>query len=93
METNDSGDIASFAELITKHAAALGRHFDTVQIFCTRHDPDCHPSSATQHFSAGTGNYYARFGHMKEWVISEEERIKCRVRDQMMSEEDDEEEG
>jgi hypothetical protein len=45
-------------------AADLMRHFDSVQIFVTRQEP-CKNTLA---FSIGSGNWYARFGQVQEWL-------------------------
>ena len=38
---------------------------DTIQIFCTRHQND---EVGTYRFINGTGNYFARFGQVKQWA-------------------------
>lgn len=50
--------------LLQKHVDALGEHFDTVQIFCTRHDHH----NLTVAVQLGAGNWYARYGHVMEWL-------------------------
>lgn len=67
-------------ERLTKAATVLMEHFDSVQIFCTRHEGD-----GTVRISEGAGNYYARFGQVEEWMIREKE--VCR-KPQRTSEED-----
>ena len=41
--------------------------FDSVQIFATTYDND----EGARHFSYGSGNYYARYGHVSMWVERE----------------------
>jgi hypothetical protein len=41
----------------------LLKHFDTVQIFVTRQEPDAH----TVAVSIGRGNWYARYGQVAAW--------------------------
>lgn len=65
-------------DLIQKHVSALEEHFDTVMIFATRHDPA--EAGGTEHCSMGGGNWYARFGQVKEWVIRQEEMARVHVR-------------
>lgn len=60
--------------LIQKHVDQLGEHFDTVQVFCTRHMPA--ELDGTAIANRGTGNWHARFGQVREWVIYEEEWIR-----------------
>lgn len=60
--------------LVQQHVDALGEHFDTVQIFCTRHMPA--ELDGTVCVNRGSGNWQARFGQVSEWVIYEHERIR-----------------
>lgn len=60
--------------LIKQHCGALYEHFDTVQIFCQKHDHE--HQRGTVKFDHGSGNYYARYGQAKHWVIVEEEYSK-----------------
>ena len=51
----------------------LMTHFDTVQIFATRYEKDtCH----TSYWVVGEGNWAARLGHVRIWLLREEEGIK-----------------
>lgn len=54
----------------------LGEHFDTVQIFCTRHEPAI--QGGTVSANAGTGHWFARFGQIQLWV--EEQKAIARAR-------------
>jgi len=36
------------------------------------------------HASAGVGNWYARYGQIREWVIRTEEETKCGVRSEFV---------
>jgi hypothetical protein len=47
----------------------LREQFDTVQIFCTRHDPETGDTVGT---NKGSGNWYARVGYCREWLDEEE---------------------
>lgn len=60
--------------LINKHVVALGEHFDTVHIFASRHIPG--DENGTAIFNRGSGNWCARVGHIKEFIIYEDERIR-----------------
>ena len=42
----------------------LRRHFDSVQIFVTRLEPD----QSTVAFATGEGNWYAIYGQVQEWL-------------------------
>lgn len=52
----------------------LAIHFDSVQIFCTKHGGGC-SESATD----GDGNWWARFGQISEWVTKEKHRSRREV--------------
>lgn len=63
--------------ILEKALNLLIEHFDTVQILCTNHKPD---ENATDCYSRGRGNLFARLGYAKTWVkmtdndfLSEEE--------------------
>lgn len=58
---------AILVERIKKALSELGEHFDTVQLIATCHD------KTTPWFSYGTGNFYARLGACREWLIVEDE--------------------
>lgn len=48
-------------------------HFDSVQVFCTRRlDKD----GNTRTVAIGDGNWYARYGQVREWVLMEEAKSK-----------------
>lgn len=58
-------------------ADALGEHFDSVQIFCSRHEGG---DVGTISVNYGKGNWFARRGHCREWILKETERSKQEVR-------------
>lgn len=62
-------------EMVKKAAEALGEHFDGVQIFATRYEPD-----GTVTVNYGQGNYYARYGHVKGWCTREDETFRDAAR-------------
>lgn len=52
---------------------AVGRlavHWDTVQVFVTRNDPD---ADGTVNAHWGFGNWFARYGHIRMWLRAEEQ--------------------
>jgi hypothetical protein len=53
---------------------SLGEHFDTVQVFVTRHGPD-----GTGNAGFGEGSWYARYGQVREWLIREDEKIRREI--------------
>ena len=52
-------------ERVTMAAAALAEFFDTVQIFCSKHDS---AEDATYKYEAGCGNLLARMYQAETWV-------------------------
>lgn len=52
-------------EEIQKCCKELSKYFDSVQIFCTKHEFEKVGTSA---FIWGEGNFYARFGQIDLWV-------------------------
>lgn len=56
----------------------LGEHFDTVQIFVTRYEPAEDGGTTNIHY--GTGNWFARFGHVRDWIVKREEDAKIERR-------------
>jgi hypothetical protein len=65
-------------EFVKKHASQLGEHFDSVQIFCTKHDG----AEGTASVNCGEGNWFARYGQIREWVEKNEERSRKVVRNE-----------
>lgn len=64
-------------ERVNKLVAELSEHFDTVHVFCTRHESD---DIGTVRLSRGSGNWFARFGQIQEWVIREIEGARIATR-------------
>ena len=63
MENQKDNDIT----LLERHTKQLMEHFDTIQIFATRHRPGGNEGSTiTAHF--GNGNWFARYGQIELWV-------------------------
>jgi len=57
---------------IEAHAMQLSEQFDAVEIICTR---DNGKKNGTVHVSSGVGNWYARYGAVRAWLKSEENRM------------------
>lgn len=60
--------------MLDRILAQLSEHFDSVQIFATRHNGD-HTLSAQR----GTGNWYSRYGAVREWVAQQDARAWAKV--------------
>lgn len=56
----------------------LGEHFDTVQIFTTRHEMGS--DDGTVSCVLGIGNWYARCGVIREWLIKRDEDTRESIR-------------
>lgn len=48
----------------------LSEHFDTVQVFCTRHEAGRLEGTVTA--DMGTGNWYARYGQVRAWLLHQD---------------------
>lgn len=57
--------------LVLSTAKSLAEHFDAVEIFVSRHDLD-----GTRTICKGCGNWHARLGIVREWLINTEEQIR-----------------
>lgn len=58
--------------------AVLSEHFDTVQIFVTRYDGGA--DKGTTRASKSCGNFFARYGQIRQWLIAEDEETRELVR-------------
>lgn len=63
----DKDEALAFLE---RHVAMMGEQFDSIQVFATRVEPG--PDGATESFTTGIGNWYARHGQAREWVRKQE---------------------
>lgn len=54
---------------VKKAAHELIEHFDTVQIFCTRHESG--ELDGTVNVNFGKGNWFTRYGQVQSWFIKE----------------------
>jgi hypothetical protein len=59
--------------------AILREHFDSVQIFASRWNPDGKESD-TFSYSMGQGNYNARYGQVRGWILKQEEQYRVEAR-------------
>lgn len=76
-ETED--DCAPLGEelerIVKSHVAQLSEHFDSVQIVCTKQH-----EGGTIVVPYGEGNWFARYGSVKEWVVKREEAMRMELR-------------
>lgn len=69
MRPEDEKEADICGEKIEQAIRTLSEHFDSVHIFANRHLND---NSGTVKWSLGSGNWYARYGQIREWVRMEE---------------------
>ena len=61
---------------LQRHAVQLTEHWDVVQIITSRFNAD----GGTSNGAWGAGNWYARYGMLKAWVVREEEQFRIEKR-------------
>lgn len=67
-------------KLVQAAVDSLGDHFDTVQIFVTRHEAG--QEGGTVCVGLGSGNFYARHGQCLEWMTKQDEITRKAVREE-----------
>lgn len=60
--------------MLDEHCNQLMEHFDSVQIFVTRHEEA--KAGGTIYVNRGAGNWFARCGQIREWVVFEDQKIR-----------------
>ena len=65
-------------DLVRQHVSQLSEHFDTVQIFVTRHE--AMREDGTVNACCGAGNFYARLGQVREWSVKQDEVARDSMR-------------
>ena len=65
--------------LVQQHVDQLMDHFDSVQVFVTRHMPAEHDGTVS--INLGAGNWFTRRGQTREWVLVEDERARMPARE------------
>ncbi len=71
-------------EIVKSHTAQLSEHFDSVQIFCTKHT-----NNGTTNIKMGSGDWFARYGLCKYWVKQQEENCNEEDQETIIEEEDE----
>jgi hypothetical protein len=67
-------------ERLKKAVSELGEHFDTVQIFATRYQSEGEGEEGTVNANYGAGNWFARMGFVRDWLIKQDEYTRVGVR-------------
>lgn len=65
---------------VRQAAQALAEYYDSVQIFASRDESGEHEGTVNVHI--GVGNWFARYGQVKDWVIKIEEQTRVNVRNE-----------
>lgn len=68
-------------DMLKKHVEELGEYFDSVIIFCTRHDPEV-VEGGTVSVTDDSGNWFAARGQVAEWIVRQDERTRQSIREQ-----------
>lgn len=71
------GPEAKLQGLIDGAVAGLSEHFDSVQVVCTRSETD----GSWSMYMKGAGNYFARVGSVREWLLRDEEGTRKNVQE------------
>lgn len=66
-------DPAENSQRITKAVDTLMEHFDCVQIFVSQNAEGEH--GGTVHHNYGAGNWFARYGQVRQWLVQKETRM------------------
>jgi hypothetical protein len=64
--TNPAAEAAQ--KRLEKLCEELGEFFETVQVFCTVIE-----HNGTRSHAHGTGNWFARFGQVRTWLVKQEQ--------------------
>jgi hypothetical protein len=79
----DSSKEDTDVAMLTKHVNDLSEFFDSVHIFCSRHESN---DTGTINANRGAGNWFARYGQIKEWILKQEEASRVNARNSMADE-------
>ncbi len=71
--THDEQREADIA-MLKKVSEQLSEHFDSVQLFASRHMPA--ELDGTRIVNYGSGNWYARYGQVRMWITEHEEAAR-----------------
>jgi hypothetical protein len=65
---------AADIQRVREAIVTLGEHFDTVQVFVTRHEAG--ESDGTEHIGLGAGNFFARYGQIHQWMAANDQEAR-----------------
>lgn len=72
-----SEDTKQDFDRIDRMAEQLMEHYDSVSIFVSRSDG---AKDKTRYFCRGSGNWFARYGQIVDWLKAEDARTAVRVK-------------
>jgi hypothetical protein len=75
-DQSEKEEIADIAK-VDAALAVLAEHFDTVQVFATRHEAG--QEDGTISVQKGLGNWFARYGQVQEWLVTNDERSRLKA--------------
>jgi hypothetical protein len=79
-DENESESEPEDMRIMRQHVEQLGEHFDSVQIFATRHEAGI--EDGTVSCNLGSGNWFARYGQVKEWLVKRDEQMRQVAREE-----------
>ncbi len=68
-----SNEHTDAVKMLDKHVNELSEHFENVHIFVTRHEGE---KDQTRCVNRGSGNWFARYGQIREWLVYEDQKIR-----------------
>jgi hypothetical protein len=74
-EDGEDKESKRIEQILNSAEQQLGEYFDNVQIFVISRK-----NGSTYFGRRGMGNLYARRGQVQEWLLEEEEIVRCRAR-------------
>lgn len=77
MDTEPDTEIEEAKVLVAEALKKLGEHFDAVQIFACRQGGGT--KEGVINIAQGLGNWYARYGQAREWLIIQDEGSRQRA--------------
>lgn len=77
MKSTEDSPQENDMNILQSVVARLSEHFDTVQVFTTKRS---NSSDGTENCQWGSGNWFARYGQVKQWVIKQDEDFREDVR-------------
>lgn len=69
MDAIDPDEAEEAVKILDRHVNQLMEHFESVQIFVSKHRPN---KDSTLVVQRGDGNWFARYGQVRAWMVREE---------------------